>query len=414
MIIQSIGGLFALALIAWSMSENRWHVNLRTVFTGLAIQSALAAALLKIPLCKNFFLFLGKGIVVLEEASIAGTSLVFGYLGGGNLPFNENSPGASYVLAFRGLPIVLVVSALSSLLFYWRILPYVVRGFSWLLQKTMDVGGALGVGVSANIFVGMIEAPICVKPYINNMTRSELFTLMTCGMATIAGTVMALYAGILSSIAPDAVGHILIASIISAPASIIVSKLIIPETEEKTFGKLLPPQSAKSSMDAITNGTMDGIKLLINIIAMLIVLVALIYLANKILSLIPNAGGEPISLQMIMGYIMAPIAWLMGVPWAEANTAGSLFGVKLILNELIAYINLAQLPEGALSPRSSLIMIYALCGFANFGSLGIMIGGLGTMAPERRGEIVSMGLKSIAAGALSTCMTGATVGFLSG
>jgi CNT family concentrative nucleoside transporter len=245
---------------------------------------------------------------------------------------------------------------------------------------------------------------------MKDMTRSELFSIMTCGMATIAGTVMVLYASVLRFVIPDAMGHILIASIISAPAAITVSRLMIPEVSEVTAGRLLPSQTARSSMDAITKGTTDGLSLLLNIVAMLIVLVALVSLVNILLGILPNIGGSPVTLQRLLGYIMSPIVWLMGIPWSEAQTAGSLMGTKTILNELLAYLDLAHLPENALSERSRLIMTYAMCGFANFGSLGIMIGGLGSMVPERRNEIVSLGMKSIVSGTIATCMTGAVVG----
>jgi CNT family concentrative nucleoside transporter len=366
--------------------------------------------LLKVPVSQNIFLVLNKLVISLEEATKAGTSFVFGYLGGGSLPFEEKYPGAGFVLALQALPLVLVVSALSSLLFYWRILPYIVKAFSFVLEKTMNLGGALGLGVAANIFVGMIESPLLIKPYLKVMTRSELFSIMTCGLATIAGTVMILYASILKVVIPDSIGHILIASIISAPAAITVSRLMIPETGKGTAGKLMPLQTATSSMDAITNGTSEGLKLLLNIVAMLIVLVALVCLVNQALSIIPHIGGKPVTLQRLLGYVMSPIVWLIGIPWAEAQTAGGLMGTKTILNEFIAYLELANLPEGALTLRSRLIMTYALCGFANLGSLGIMIGGLGSMVPERKNEIVALGMKSIVAGTLATCMTGAIVG----
>lgn len=412
MIFQSIAGLLILIGMAWVISEKRSRVRIKTVITGVSLQLLLAVVLLKLPVFKGFFLSLNGIIASLEKATMAGTSFVFGYIGGGPLPFKETFPGASFVLAFRALPLVLVVSGLSALLFYWRILPRVVKGFSWVLQKTMGIGGALGVGTAANIFVGMVEAPLFIRPYLKGMTRSELFTTMTCGMATIAGTVMVLYASILSNVIPDAMGHILTASIISAPAAITVSMLMVPETERVTAGEMVPPQQAVSSMDAVTRGTLQGISLLLNIVAMLIVLVALISLTNQALGLVPAIGGEPLTLQRILGIAMAPIVWLMGIPWSEARTAGTLMGTKTILNEFIAYLEMAKLPEGSLSSRSQLIMTYAMCGFANLGSLGIMIGGLGTMAPERRDEIVSLGLKSIAAGTIATCMTGAIVGML--
>ncbi|MGW8301370.1 MAG: NupC/NupG family nucleoside CNT transporter [Desulfobacterales bacterium] len=412
MIFQSVAGLLVFAGIAWCMSENRRQANLKIAVIGILIQLAVGLILLKLPIFREFFLFLNRLVLSLQEATTAGTSFVFGYLGGADLPFKEPFPGASFILAFRALPLVLLMSALSALLFYWKILPLVVRGFSWALQKTMGVGGAEGLGVSANIFVGMVESPLFIRPYLKEMTRSEIFTLMTCGMATIAGTVMVLYASILSDKIPDVMGHILTASIISVPAAITISKLMVPESAEPTSGKLTAADPASSSMDAITKGTLQGIELLINIVAMLVVLVALVYLANLILSLFPDIRGAPITLQRLLGIIMAPVVWLMGVPWNEATTAGALMGTKTILNELLAYIDLSRLPPDALSPRSLLIMTYAMCGFANPGSLGIMIGGMGTMAPGRRNEIVALGLRSIIAGTLATCMTGAVVGII--
>ena len=414
MIFQSIAGLIVFAVIAWSMSENRKQAKLKVVVTGIVLQLLVGLILLKLPLFRDFFLLLNRGVLSLEEATTAGTSFVFGYLGGGELPFNEKYPGASFILAFKALPLVLLMSALSALLFYWKILPVVVKGFSWALQRTMGLGGTEGLGVSANIFVGMVESPLFIRPYLKDMTRSEIFTLMTCGMATIAGTVMVLYASILSKTIPDIMGHILTASIISVPAAITISKLMVPETGKLTSGELTAPEKASGSMDAVTRGTLQGVELLINIVAMLVVLVALVYLVNLILGLFPEIGGQEITLQRIMGVIMAPVVWLMGVPWQEATAAGSLMGTKTILNEFLAYLDLSRLAPGTLSPRSILIMTYAMCGFANPGSLGIMIGGMGTIAPTRRNEIVELGFKSIVAGTLSTCMTGAVVGIIGG
>jgi len=414
MIGQSVIGLFVFVVFSWIISEDRRKARFRPVIAGLSLQLAIAAFFLKVPVFKDLFLLMNKGIIFLEEAAGVGTAFVFGYLGGGDLPFDEKVPGAGYILAFRALPLVLVISAISSLLFYWRVLPYIVRMFSWMLQKTMGIGGAEGVGVAANIFTGMIEAPIFIRPYLKDMERSELFTVMTCGMATIAGTVMALYAAVLSRVVPDITGHILTASIISAPAAVTVSKLMVPGGNRLTKGSLIPDQAAQSSMDAISRGTIDGVKLIINIIAMLIVLIALVYIVNGILGILPDFGGSPVTLQRILGYIMAPVVWLMGIPWAETLAAGSVMGTKTVLNEFIAYIELANLPESVISQKSRLILVYALCGFANFGSLGIMIGGLGSMVPERKQEILSLGVKSIIAGTISTCMTGAVVGILTG
>jgi concentrative nucleoside transporter, CNT family len=411
LVVHSLAGFFLLHVIAWVFSENRRTIAWRPVTGGMLLTFGLGLLLLKAPYAKDVFLALNSALNALEKATQDGTSFVFGFLGGGPLPFAETYPGASFVLAFRALPLVLVVSALSALLFYWRVLPWIVKVFSLLLQKTMGVGGAIGLSSAANVFVGMVEAPLVVKPYIRNMSRGELFILMSCGMATVAGTVMALYASILSKVIPDALGHILIASIISTPAAIAISVLMVPGEAPATEGKLVS-QAATSSMDAVTRGTVDGAQLLVNIVAMLLVLVALVSLANQVLALLPDVAGAPVTLQRVLGIALAPLVWIMGIPWPEATTAGALMGTKTVLNELLAYIDLAKLPGGALSERSRLMMTYALCGFANFGSLGIMIGGLATMAPERRDEIVSLGGKTIVSGTLATCVAGSVVGIL--
>jgi len=410
---QSLLGLIVLSAVAWTIGRGRARQPLKSIAIGLGLQILIALVLLKMPLVKDFFLLLGEGVQSLLAATRIGTTFVFGYLGGGTMPFDEKYPGSSFILAFQALPLILVMSALSALLFHWRVLPLIVRGFSWALQRTMGVGGAVGLAAAANIFVGMIEAPLLVRPYLRQLSRSELFMVMTCGMATVAGTVMVLYATFVSTIIPDAIGHILSASVISAPAAILVASLMEPGNAESTGVDVdLPPSDYSSSMEAVTRGTMDGVTLLLNVTAMLIVLVALVALANMALGLIPEIGDEPLSVQRILGWGMAPVVWLIGIPWSEAPLAGALMGTKTILNEFIAYLQLAALPEGALSHRSRLIMTYALCGFANFGSLGIMIGGLSTMAPERRSEIVSLGLKSIVSGTIATLMTGAVVGVL--
>lgn len=408
--LQSAFGFVAILFIAWFASENRRVVAWRTVIAGIALQIVFAAALLKLAVFKQFFLALNDALLAIEKATQAGTSFVFGYIGGAPLPFAESGPGSSFSLAFRALPIILVISALSSLLFYWRVLPWIVRAISRVLEKAMGVGGAVGLSTAANIFVGMVEAPLFIRPYLAQLSRGELFIVMTCGMAGIAGTVMVIYASILGPVIPDALGHILIASIISAPAAIVISVLMVPLSGAPTSGDLVPPQQATSSMDAITHGTLDGLALLLNIVALLVVLVSLVTLANLMLEALPAIGGKAITLQRILGVLLAPLAWLIGVPSSEAPAAGALLATKTILNEFIAYIDLAHLPEGTLSLRSRMIMTYALCGFANLGSLGILIGGLATMAPQRRDEVVALGLKSIVAGTLATCMTGAVVG----
>ncbi|WP_213289396.1 NupC/NupG family nucleoside CNT transporter [Bradyrhizobium sp. sGM-13] len=412
--LQSAFGVLALLAIAWACGENRRAVSLRQVAIALAVTIITALVLLKLPLVARAFGAINDAVGTIAAATRAGTSFVFGYLGGGALPFDLKTPGADFVLAFQALPIVLVMSVLTTLLFYWRVLPPIVRGMAWLLERTLGVGGAVGLSAAANIFLGMVEAPLFIRPYLAQLTRSELFLVMTGGMAGIAGTVLVLYATFLAPLIPDAAAHFVIASVLGAPAAILISLIMVPETSDKRTGGSLgdPDMHASSTMDAITKGTAAGLELLLNIVAMLLVLVALVYLVNAILGLLPEIGGAKISLQRLLGLVMAPMCWLMGLPWPQAVTAGSLMGTKTVLNELIAYLDLSKLGTDALDPRSRLIMLYAMCGFANFASLGIMIGGLGTMAPDRREEINALGLKSILSGTLATCLMGAVVGVM--
>lgn len=409
---QGVLGLVALIALAWLLSENRRAVRPGLILAGLGLQLVLAVLLLKLPPARNIFAVLNEAVLILQTATLAGTRFVFGYLGGGEAPFEVAREGSSFILAFQALPLILVMSALTALLFYWRVLPVIVGGLSWALRRSLGIGGALGLGAAANVFVGMVEAPLLVRPYLARMTRSELFALMTCGMATVAGTMMVLYASLLGPHIPHAMGHILTASLISAPAAILVGRVMIPETGDATDAALAYHDPASGSMDAITRGTVDGIRLLAQVVAMLLVLVALVSLVNQLLALLPEAGGAPLTLQRMLGWLMAPLVWSMGVPWSEAPTAGALMGTKTVLNEFIAYLDLAALPPDALSERSRIIMTYALCGFANFGSLGILLGGMGAMVPERRTEIVGLGLRSIVAGTLATCLTGTIVGLI--
>ena len=413
--LQSALGVFAILAIAWLISENRRAVPWRPVMVGLAVTFLLALLMLKVPQTEVAFSFINRAVEAIAAATRAGTSFVFGYIGGGTLPFDPKTPGSDFILAFQALPVVLVMSVLSSLLFYWGIMPPIVRGFSRALERTLDVGGAAGLSTAANIFVGQVEAPLFIRPYLARLSRSEMFIVMTGGMAGIAGTVFVLYATILANAIPDAAVHIVVCSVLGAPAAIIISLLMVPDPAEQhtggEFGEV--EQIADSTMDAIVKGTGAGLELLLNIVAMLVVFIALVYLANSILGLLPDVLGAPLTLQRMLGWVMAPVCWLMGIPWAQAVTAGGLMGIKTVLNELVAYLQLAALPADALDPRSRLIMLYAMCGFANFGSLGIMIAGLSTMCPERRDTVVSLGLKSIVSGTLTTCLLGAIVGVLS-
>jgi CNT family concentrative nucleoside transporter len=414
--LQSALGVVAIIAFAFLISENRGAVNWRQAAIGLGVTVALALVMLKVPKVELAFAVINDAVGAIAAATRAGTAFVFGFVGGGPAPFEVKEPTAQFVLGFQALPVVLVMSVLSSLLFYWRIMPPVVRGFSWALEKTLDVGGAVGLSTAANIFVGQVEAPLFIRPYLAKLSRGEMFVVMTGGMAGIAGTVLVLYATILAGAIPNAAGHIVVCSVLGAPAAILISLIMVPDPGEKhTGGKLSDlevEQVASSTMDAIVKGTGAGLELLLNIVAMLIVFVALVHLANAILGLLPDLWGAPITLQRALGFVMAPVCWLMGIPWSQAVTAGGLMGIKTILNELVAYLELAALPADALDPRSRLIMLYAMCGFANFGSLGIMIAGLSTMCPEKRDEVVSLGLKSIVSGTLTTCLLGAIVGVL--
>jgi len=411
---QSALGLAVLTALAWLLSERRGAFRWQLPVAGIALQVALAALLLLVPPVKGAFAAVNDAVLALQAATEAGSGFVFGYLGGGALPFETTRPGADFILAFRALPLILVVSALTALLTYWRVLPWLVRMLSAGLERTLGVGGAVGLATAANVFVGMVEAPLFVRPYLARLTRSELFVVMTAGMATIAGTVLVLYAVFLGRAVPDAAGHLLVASLLSAPAAILVARLMVPEEPGggSTAASFVPHPDADGAMDAIVKGTADGLTLYLNVVAMLLVLVALVYLANGLLAALPDVAGGPLKLERLLGWAMAPVAWCLGIPWAEAVTVGGLLGVKTVLNEFIAYLQLGQLADGTLSPRSRLIATYALCGFANFGSLGIMLGGLSAMVPERRAEIAALGLKSIVSGTLATCMTGAVVGLL--
>ena len=399
--IHALLGIAGLLLIAFALSEKRRAIPWRPVAAGLALQLVLALVCLKIPFIKTLFLELNDALLVLEKATQAGTSMVFGYLGGGEAPFAVTNPASSFILAFRALPIVLVISALSALLFHWRVLPLIVRALSFALRKILGVGGVVGLSTAANVFVGMVEAPIFVRPWLARVSRGELFAIMAGGMASIAGTVLFLYGSILGPVLPGAVAHLLIASILSAPGALVIAFLMVPP-ENVTEGDISLRSDAAGSMDALTRGTLEGAQLLLNIVAMLVVFVALVALVNLAIA--------PYTLQGMLGVLLAPLAWLCGIPWAEAQAAGALLGTKTVINELVAYLDLSRMAD--FSERSRLLMTYALCGFANFGSLGIMIGGLGTLCPERRTEIVALGMKSIVAGTLATCLTAAVVGLI--
>jgi len=410
--LQSAFGLIVLVLVAWALSENRRAAfSWRLVDAALALQIGIALVLLEVPGARAGLYSLNHVVDALSSATIAGSAFVFGYVGGGAPPFDVTKPQNLNSLAFQALPLVLVMSALSALLWHWRVLPAIVKAFAYVLQKTLSIGGAVGLGSASTIFLGMIEAPLLIRPYLARLTRAELFMLFTVGLSTVAGTVMVLYASVLEPAVPGALGHILVASFISLPAAILVARLMVPG-ESTTPAEAHVAVGYRSSMDAIARGTEDGLKLYLGIVAMLLVMVALVALADIVIGVFPPIGGAPLTVERIFGWLFWPLVWLYGVPAAEASEAGALLGTKTILNEFIAYLKLAGLPDGALSVRSRLIMLYAMCGFANFGSVGIMIAGISAMVPERRQEVVELALKALVAGTIASGMTGAVVGML--
>jgi CNT family concentrative nucleoside transporter len=409
--LQSALGVAVIIALAWALSENRRAFPIRTVLVGLALQIGIALLLLKVTFARDVLFSLNGVVDALVAATKAGTSFVFGYAGGGPTPFTVTNPQAMTSFAFQILPLVIVISALAALLWHWRVLPVIVGGFAWCLRKTMGIGGAIGLGSAATIFLGMIEAPLLIRPYLAKMSRAELFMLFSVGLATVAGTVFVLYATILEPIVPGALGHILIASFMSLPGAILIARIMIPGASQ-TDGAAAPGFEYRSSMDAVARGTEDGLKLWLSIVAMLLVIVALVALADIILSHGPDVAGSPLTVERVFGWIFSPIVWLYGVPWHEASVAGALMGDKTVLNEFVAYLKLAALPKGALDPRSSLIMLYAMCGFANLGSVGILIAGVGSLVPERRAEIVPLAMRALISGTMASGLTGAIIGLL--
>jgi CNT family concentrative nucleoside transporter len=409
--LQSALGIVAILLAAWGLSENRRAFPWRTVAVGLMLEIILALLLLKLPPVRSALLSLNGVVDALMAATKAGTSFVFGYAGGATPPFAVTNPAALSSFAFQILPLVIVISALAALLWHWRVLPLVVGGFAWALRKTLNLGGAVGLGAAATIFLGMIEAPLLIRPYLAKLTRSELFTLFTVGLSTVAGTVFVLYATILRNAVPGALGHILVASMLSLFSAIVIARIMLPG-EAKTATDEATGLEYRSSMDAIARGTEDGLKLWLAIVAMLLVIVALVALADILLKQLPDLAGMPVTVERIFGWIFAPFVWLLGIPWSETATAGPLMGDKTVLNEFIAYLHLAALPSAALDPRARLIMVYTLCGFANFGSVGILIASVSGMAPERRDDIVPLALRALVSGTLASSMTGAIIGLL--
>ena len=413
--LQPTIGFFSLLFLGAMFSENIKAIKLKYVVSGVLIQLILALLLLRVDLASSFFEYLSDGVMVLKAANDYGTGFVFGYLADGapNAPFDITNPAGTFIFAFGGLTLIILMSAISALLWHWRIIPFIVNALSVLFKKPLNVGGPIGLGATANVFLGQVEAPLLVRPYLSSMTRHELLILMTVGMSTIAGSVMVVYTTMLTPIyGSGLIGHFLTASLISVPAGIMFANMMIPSEIKTDFPEGDSSKMYSSTVDALTQGTKNGLEIFLSVIAMLIVVMALVFLANSILGIFPEVNGSAITIERILGFIFAPLAWFMGIPWEESLMAGQLLGVKTALNEFVAYLYLSDSETYNLSEKSRLIMLYALCGFANFSSVGILLSGMSAMVPERRDDLISVTGKALWAALLASCMTGFIVGII--
>ena len=410
--LQSALGIAVIIGLAWALSEDRRAFSWRMAAGCLVLQAAIALLLLKVPVARDALYGLNAVVTAVTGATNAGTSFVFGYMGAGPTPFAVTNPGNLINLAFTILPLVIVIAALAAMLWYWRISPLIVHAMALVLRKTLGLGGAVGLSAASMVFLGNIEGQLVIRPLLPRLTRAELFILMTVGLSVIAGTVFVLYATILKPVLPGALGHLLVASMMSLPAGILMARTMVPGPAETELSEQDESIKYRSTVDAMARGTEDGLKLYLQIIAMLIVTTALVALANVILGVLPPVAGAPLTVERMLGWVFSPFVWLLGVPWGQAGAAGGLMGIKLALNELIAYLHMATLPPGTLDPRSAQIMVYAMCGFANFASIGILIAGMSALMPERRQEVVALAPRALLAGTLASSLTGAMIGLL--
>lgn len=413
---RGLAGAFVILFIAWLLSENRRIVPWRLGAAALALQIGLIALVSLAPGVRTSLSGIDRAMDVLTAATTEGTRFTFGYLGGGPQPFEVKDASNLLVLAFQILPLMIVISALSAVLWHWRVLAALCRLFGFLFERTLGLGGPVALSTAANIFLGMIESPLVIRPHLPHLTRSEMFVVMTTGMATVAGTVMAIYAVLLRPTLPDSALHVLVASLMAAPGSVLVARLMVPETGQATAGAAgdVGELHYGSTVQAFAQGVDEGMRVFLSVIGMLIASTAIVALANAALGAAPDLFGAPVSIERICGWVLAPLAWIMGVPWAECGQAGSLMGIKAALNELVAYVRLGAIPAEAMSERTRLILTYALCGFANFAGAAIMVGGLSAVCPERKAEIGALGFKSILSGILTTSITGALAGAFHG
>ncbi len=411
--LQSLVGIGGLIGLAWLFSEDRKAVAWKWVAIALVTQVVLALIILNVPLIWSALGFLSKGVAALEQASRDGSAFVFGYIGGGPSPFPVPGDGTSIVVAFQILPVVIVTSALAALLWHWKILPTLIRWLSASLRKSLGISGGAGLGTAANLFFGVVEAPLFIRGVLKSLSRADLFMVMTAGLATVSGVVLVLYATILEPVVAGATSHIITASVISLPAALLIARLMVPGfPSADTVSDDMSGLSYDSSLDAVVQGTMDGLKLFLAIIAILIVVFAFVSLANQMLGILPDVAGATLTVDRIFGWIFSPIVLLFGIPPSEALVAGQLMGTKAVLNEFVAYQALAGLEPGLLSQRSTLIMTYALCGFANLASVGMLVSVIATLAPDRKSDALALGMKAWLAGNLATGMTGAVIGLV--
>lgn len=416
-IIQQFQGLIGIALmllLAWGISEDRrGRPSLSWIGSALLLQLGLAILIVRVPFVWNVVTLANHAVSAIEKATLVGSSYMFGYLGGAPLPF-ALGPGQAppVIIAFQILPLIIVFSALSTLLWHWGVLAWIVRGLSWLLQRSLGVSGVVGLSGGANLFLGVVESPLVVRAYFERMSRSELFAIMVLAMSTISGAVLVLYAQTLSRTVPDAVGHMISASLISLPAAVLVARLMVPGDEKTADDDEKPALEYESSIDAIIRGTMDGIQLFLAVIGVIIVVFALVALVDQMLVVLPAIDGAPITIRRVFGWLFAPLMWALGIPWDQAPQAGALMGTKAILNEYVAFLEMATLPAATFDPRSQLIVTYALCGFANLASIGLLVSTIGTLAPARRAEVAALGVKSWIAGNCASAMTGAVIGLV--
>ncbi|WP_397395160.1 NupC/NupG family nucleoside CNT transporter [Phenylobacterium sp.] len=412
--MQGLVGIVIITLGAWALSEDRrGRPGFRWILGALLLQVVVALVVVRVPFVWSVIGLANHAVAAIEKATLVGSSYMFGYTGGAPAPFVLKEGAASpLIIAFQILPLIIVYSALAALLWQWGVLSRIVAGLSWALRRTLGVSGVVGLSSGASIFLGVVEAPLVVRAYFERMSRSELFAVMTLAMATISGAILVLYAQTLARTVPDAVGHMISASLISLPAAILIARLMVPGVAATEASVEETGLRYDSSIDAIVRGTMDGVQLFLAVIGMIIVIFALVALADQVLALAPAVQGEPLSLRRIFGWLFAPLMWTLGVPWDQAPQAGALMGTKTILNEYVAYMDLAALPAGSLDPRSQLIVTYALCGVANLASVGLLVSTIGTLAPSRRAEAAGLGMKSWVAGNMASAMTGAVIGLV--